>query len=325
MPGLQSLGMVAIGRNEGERLLRCFDSLPRSMRHVVYVDSGSSDDSVEQARRRGIDVIQLDMSRPFTAARARNAGLRRLCERWPGLLFAQFLDGDCALAPGWLEAAVRELESEPRLALVCGRRREIHPDASIYNRLADMEWNTPVGEVESSGGDALARIAALAEVGGYADGVMAGEEPEMCARLRARGWRIRRMDHEMTLHDAAMTRFGQWWRRSVRSGYGCAELAAMHPGMLARERRSSLLWGLAVPGAAALMAPAGGLGLILLLGYPALGVRILVRRRSRGDRLRDAALYANFCMLGKFPEVAGHAKYWWDRVRGRKGKLIEYK
>lgn len=325
-PGLGQVGVVAIGRNEGERLRRSLDALPAGVRHVVYVDSASTDDSVEQARRRGIEVLELDLSIPFTAARARNAGLGRLLERWPDLRFVQFVDGDCVLDPSWLDAALTEMEASPGLAMVCGRRRELHPDASVYNALCDMEWNTPVGDAESCGGDVLARVPALMEVGGYDGRVFAGEEPELCARLRARGWGIRRIDREMTRHDAAMTRFVQWWRRSRRSGQGFAQVGAIHPDLFRRERRSSVFWSLALPAASFALAPfTAGLGLALLLGYPVLWLRILQGRRARGDALRDAAIYASFCVLGKFPTALGIAGYWWGRLRGHGSRLIEYK
>jgi GT2 family glycosyltransferase len=324
--GLEEVGVVAIGRNEGDRLRRCLDALPAGMRRVVYVDSASTDDSVEQARRRGIEVLGLDMSIPFTAARARNAGLRRLRALWPDLRLVQFVDGDCALAAGWLEAAASEMASSPRLAMVCGRRREVDPGASIYNRLCDMEWDTPVGETGACGGDALARVAALQDVGGYDERLIAGEEPELCSRLRAGGWGVRRIDREMTLHDAAMSRFVQWWRRSLRSGHGFAEVNAMHPALYGRQKRSALAWGLVLPAAAAISAPVtGGAGLALLLAYPALWARILLHRRKRGDALADAALYAAFCVLGKFPELGGVARYEWNRSLGRRSRLIEYK
>lgn len=323
---LADVAVVAIGRNEGERLRRCLDSLPPAIRAVVYVDSGSTDGSVAAARGRGAEVVELDGTVPFTAARARNAGLRRVRERWPGIPLVQLLDGDCTLAPGWLEAAVGELSASPRAAVVCGRRREARPGASIYNRLCDMEWDTPVGEAESCGGDALARLAALAEVGDFDAGLIAGEEPELCARLRARGWGIRRIACEMTLHDAAMTRFGQWWRRAVRAGHAFAEVHARHPSLWGRQVRSSLLWGAALPGAAVVAGSlTGGVGLALLAAYPVLWWRILLRRRARGDSLPDAVLYAAFCIVSKGAELAGAARFHRNRARGTRSGLIEYK
>lgn len=323
---LRSVGLVAIGRNEGLRLVRCFESLPDGLRGVVYVDSDSTDDSVDQARRRGIEVVRLDMSVPFTAARARNAGLARLHALWPDLRFVQFLDGDCILAPGWLEAAVGEMESNSQLAVVCGRRREAHPEASIYNRLCDMEWRTPVGDTASCGGDAMALVAALLEVGGYDERIIAGEEPELCSRLRARGRGIRRIDQEMTLHDADMKRFGQWWRRSVRSGHGFAEIGEAHPDLYGRQKWSALTWGFFLPAAALLSAlVSGGLGLVLLLAYAGLWARIVIRRWRLGDGASEALLYGTFCVIGKFPEVTGVGRFQWNRFRGRRSRLIEYK
>lgn len=324
-PTAADVAVVAIGRNEGERLRRCFDALPAGCRRVVYVDSSSTDGSVELARGRGVGVVALDLSVPFTAARARNAGLRCVRERWPDVEYVLFLDGDCALAPGFVERALAEAAAHPDLAVVCGRRRELRPAASIYNALCDLEWDTPIGEALSSGGDALVRTAALVQAGSYDDRLIAGEEPELCARLRAAGWRIWRLDHEMTLHDAAMTRFGQWWRRSVRAGHAFAEVHALHPELWGREVRSLWCWGLGVPAAAILTAPwTGGAGLLLLGAYPALWARI-VARRARRDGWRLAALYATFCVIGKFSEAAGAFTFRWNRWRGDRTRLIEYK
>src|SRR5271154_4207050 len=95
---LQKIGAVVIGRNEGERLIRCFRSLRRYVDAVVYVDSGSTDGSVAAAKEAGAVVVDLDMSRPFTMARGRNAGLAKLREVYPDLGFVHFVDGDCELA-----------------------------------------------------------------------------------------------------------------------------------------------------------------------------------------------------------------------------------
>jgi len=325
-----SLGVVAIGRNEGQRLRRCLESVLGRAAVVVYVDSGSTDGSVALAEQLGAAVVELDRALPFTAARARNAGFARLRALAPETELVQFVDGDCEVVAGWLERAEREILSEPKLAVVCGRRRERHPEASIYNRLCDLEWDTPVGDAEACGGDALMRVAPLAAVGGYTDDLIAGEEPDLCLRLRQQGWRVRRLDAEMTLHDAAMKRFGQWWRRSLRAGHAFAEGAARHghepERHWVREARSNWLWGLALPAAAlGLAPPSAGLSLGLLAGHGLLVRRIYRRMRARGLSPADARLYAAFCVVGKLPQGLGQALYWSRRLTGRRGGLIEYK
>ena len=324
------VGVVAIGRNEGERLRRCLQSLAGRAAPVVYVDSGSTDGSVGLARQMGALVVALDTTIPFTAARSRNSGLARLCQAAPDVELVQFVDGDCQMADGWLQSAAAVLREEPALAVVCGRRRERFPHASIYNRLCDMEWNTPVGDTDACGGDALMRVAALKQVGGYDGTLIAGEEPDLCTRLRGCGWKIRRLDADMTLHDAAMTRFGQWWRRSVRAGHAYAEVAARHAGeperFWAREVRSNWLWGLALPACSLGLAPPTlGASLALFGGHALLALRVQRWMRGRGFSPTDARLYAAFCVLGKVPQALGQAKYWSKRVSGGQSRIIEYK
>ncbi|HZM01358.1 MAG TPA: glycosyltransferase, partial [Planctomycetota bacterium] len=252
MPGPPQsvVGFVVIGRNEGARLRRCLASL-EGAGPVAYVDSGSSDGSPDLARAAGALTAELDRSAPFTAARARNLGLQRLLAARPESEFVQFVDGDCELRPGWIEAGLAALRDRPDVAVACGRRRERFPEASVYNRLCDIEWDTPVGEAAACGGDALMRVAALASVGGYDPTMIAGEEPELCLRLRRRGWRILRLPAEMTWHDAAMTRWTQWWRRALREGHVTVEFLVRYgpdPGH-GRLRRalSALGWAAGPP------------------------------------------------------------------------------
>jgi glycosyltransferase involved in cell wall biosynthesis len=327
---LARVGVVAIGRNEGERLRRCLQSLDPASRPTVYVDSGSTDGSAEVAASFGAEVVPLDLSIPFTAARARNAGLDRLLKIAPGVELVQFIDGDCEVDPGWLPAATAALDAETDLVVVCGRRREKHPDASVYNRLCDLEWDTPIGDAQACGGDAIMRVAAVKAVGGYRDDLIAGEEPELCVRLRANGGRVRRLPAEMTFHDAAMTRFRQWWTRNVRAGHAFAEVSHLHArspfGIWKREARSNWVWGVVVPLLAIVPAPfTWGLSLLLLLGYPVLYWKIRRGRRARGDDARTARLYSTYCVLSKFPQAAGQVRFWRNRLFGRRNRLIEYK
>lgn len=318
----EQIGAVAIGRNEGERLIRCLTSLRGKIDHVVYVDSGSTDASVERAREMGIDVVELDLSIPFTAARARNAGRARLYQIAPDTEFIQFLDGDCELVEGWLEAALASFAAEPDLAVVCGRRRERFPEATLWNRIIDAEWDSPIGEARACGGDALIRRAAIDAVDGYREDLIAGEEPEMCYRMRQKGWRIRRIDAEMTLHDAAMTRIGQWWQRCKRAGHTWAEGVALHGHEPERYRtgelRRTLIWGAGLPVLALLGAVlVSPWALLLLLAWP-LQILRLTTRGMPWDR-------ATFLVFGKLPEVHGVFGYWLGRLSGRRRTLIEYK
>lgn len=321
MTGETDIAAVVIGRNEGARLIACLEALRGQVGRVIYVDSGSTDGSQQAATERGAEVVLLDTDQPFTAARARNRGLAELIESGQPLAYVQFLDGDCALQPGWIETARAFLDETPRAAVACGRRRERFPEASIYNRLIDAEWDTAVGRTRSCGGDALMRLTALAEVGGYNPDLIAGEEPELCVRLRARGWDIWRLDAEMTLHDAALSRFGQWWQRTRRGGYAFAQGVAMHGRPPERHcvpaLRRIILWGLALPLATVLGALITPYALLLLLAWP---LQVL-RLRLRGMPWHRAA----FLTLSKLPEAQGALTYWWRRLTRARARLIEYK
>ncbi len=313
-----AIAAVVIGRNEGERLTECLASLSGRVARIVYVDSGSTDGSIAAARAQGAEVVSLDLTRPFTAARARNAGLALLDAQQTPLV--QLLDGDCALREGWLDAAREFLTDHPDAAVVCGRRRERFPQASAYNRMADREWDTPVGPALACGGDAMMRLAAAQGLCGYREDLIAGEEPELCLRLRRAGWQVHRIDAEMTYHDAAMTRFAQWWTRSRRAGHAFAEGAALHGGPPDRhwvaETRRALIWGAVLPAIAVLGAVVTPWSLALLAALPAQIVR-LTRRMGF-----EAAF---FTVLGKFPEAQGVLSFHLNRILGRKRGLLEYR
>ncbi|WP_113910735.1 glycosyltransferase family 2 protein [Roseovarius dicentrarchi] len=307
---------VVIGRNEGARLIACLASLDGQVRRIIYVDSGSTDGSIDAARRMGAQVVTLDTCQPFTAARARNAGLAQT-----GAPFVQFVDGDCRVQPGWIAAACAHLKAHPDLAVVCGRRREIAPEASIYNRLCDIEWDTPIGAARACGGDAMMRRAPVQDAGGFTDTLIAGEEPDLCLRLRAAGWGIWRLDAEMTLHDANITRFSEWWRRSRRAGYAYAEGAARYGAPPERhwvaQLRRALIWGMGAPVLIVLLALIWWPAAALLLIYPAQVIRLWRRSGDCG--------WALFTVLGKFAEAGGALRYYMRRMRGGRARLIEYK
>jgi GT2 family glycosyltransferase len=133
------VGVVVIGRNEGDRLSRCLDVLVDWDGPVVYVDSASKDGSVERARNSNAHVLELDANKPLSASRGRNAGFEYLATGHPSLRYVQFIDGDCEIEADWLEHAAAALDEHPEWAIVCGRLHEHEPHASIYNRLCDLE------------------------------------------------------------------------------------------------------------------------------------------------------------------------------------------
>jgi len=329
------VALVLIGRNEGERFRQCLDSLPAGTAVVVYVDSGSTDGSVALARARGVEVVELDLARPFTAARARNAGFERALACAPDARAVQFVDGDCALVPGWLEAALEALDADPRRAAVCGWRRERHPDASLYNKLCDLEWLAPplddVGEF-GFGGDVLIRADAFRAAGGYAEDLIAGEDPELSARLRGAGHAVVRIDVAMTRHDAAIHHLRAYWIRSKRGGHAVAEVAERHreTRLFARHLRSIAIWGALLPAAAvvALVLP-GFSGAPVLLAIAALfGLQVARIARSQEPARftqRDALLWAACCLLSQPAKALGALQYLGSRLRGRRQRLIEYK
>jgi glycosyltransferase involved in cell wall biosynthesis len=330
MIALDNVGAVVIGRNEGARLEKCLRSLIGRVEAVVYVDSGSSDGSCDLASRLGAEVVALDMLRPFTAARARNEGLAKLRSLKPDVEYVQFVDGDCEVVEDWIVRAQGMMARDDSLGVVCGRRRERYPGASVYNQLCDLEWDTLIGYAKSCGGDAMFRVTAFEKAGGFDARLIAGEEPELCLRLRDVGWNVLRIDAEMTLHDAAMTEFGQWWRRAVRGGHACAEGAWMHGKSqeLFNVRRIARIvwWGLVLPLATVVLTMSASLWCALLpLLYVAPFLRARGEQRRRGRSSRVATLYGFYSTLDKFPSLIGAWLFLFGKLTHRQSGLIEYK
>jgi GT2 family glycosyltransferase len=229
-----------------------------------------------------------------------------------------------------LLAAAEALRQQPALAIVCGRLREHRPEASVFNRLCDMEWNTPAGPMNYCGGIFMTCRAAFEQVGGFDANVPAGEEPELCVRLRNHGWTLERLGRAMAWHDADMHHFRQWWKRNLRAGVGYAQGYRLHGrGPLrhwAKEHRSNWIWGLVIPlFAVGLAWPTFGLSLLWFGLYPVQAWRVArLRRRTHEDPSGHCWLYAAFTVLGKLPTMLGQAKYWLSHVCGVRSPLIEH-
>ncbi len=214
------ISFVVIGKNEGKMLGKCLESLkaadyPRHLAEVtevIYVDSRSTDRSVEIAREHGATVHLLSAGRT-SSARARNAGLQ-LCQ---GDL-VQFLDADMVLAKDWLQRAVPILLEEGVIG-VAGRIDDYQRKPSWYDRVhtAQQMFHRPeIGGMGSGGG--LFRAEEFRKLGGYNDKMPFGEEAELGEYLRSSGRGILRIVDLMAYHDYGFDTFRAYCRRLVRDG-----------------------------------------------------------------------------------------------------------
>jgi len=331
---MSRVGVVTIGRNEGERLIQCLDSLVAQRSQtlpIVYVDSGSTDGSQAAAEARGVDVVALDLSIPFTAARARNAGFDHLRQNYPDLDYIQFFDGDCEVLPGWIAAAAAVMDQHVDVVAVCGWRRERYPERSPYNRICDVEWHMgAIGEITCFGGDVMIRASALASVGGYNPGVVAAEDDELGVRLRQTGGRLVRIDRHSTIHDADIHSVGQWWQRAKRCGYAYAQVSSMHGRSpeykFVKEVKRSLLWGAIIPLISLILTiPTYGLSLLVFGRYPLTAVKTIQGTKKRGFSWADSIPWGISCALSSFPEAFGVVKFYLTRLSKRQHEIIEYK
>lgn len=276
----------------------------------------------------GIAVHELDPQLPFSAARARKEGVAVLIGTNPSIEYIQFLDADCTLESDWIARAAEELDNDRHVAVVCGELHEVAPHRSIYNKINSLQWKASPGETASCGGVFMIRRSAYSEVGGFNASLLTGEEPELCARIRASGYAVIRVRFAMASHDSDMLHFKDWWKRAVWGGYGDALEHHVLGGEVTtqrrRETRSNLLWGALVP-ALGLLTLGGvlwsrwfSLGVAaLLLAYTALWAKVVGYRIKKGDTRGDSGAYAVFCVIRKVPLAVGFLQYWLGTHRRR--------
>lgn len=328
-----ALSVVIIGRDEGARLARCLASVAAmdpvgGPIEIIYVDSGSTDASVETAIDTGATVLHVTPERP-SAAVGRNAGWR--AARAP---FVLFLDGDTIVAPDFAAKSM-PLFQDCSIAIVWGHRRELNPAASIYTRVLDLDWIYPPGPSDFCGGDALVRRSVLEQVGGFDPRLIAGEEPEMCRRIRALGCVIMHIDRPMTQHDLAISRFSQYWRRATRAGYAYAEVSARFRNtespLWLRESRRNLCHA----GAMAALLIGGPLFSIVfrsplpilfaLAAILLLVLRTAIRARWKCASFPARILYGVHSHFQQLPILLGQLKFRRHRRSATGAGLIEYK
>lgn len=330
---IPALSIVVIGRNEGDRLVRCLHSArrmigPEGGTEILYVDSESEDGSRETAAALGVEVLSIPPGRRSAAA-ARNVGWR--AARAP---LVMFLDGDTVVDPLFVVDSLHYFR-DPTVAIVWGHRRESAPSASLYNRVLDLDWMYPTGWSEFCGGDALVRRDVLEKVDGFDEALVGGEEPEMCRRIRGLGLGILHVDRPMTLHDLAITRWSQYWRRAERAGFAYAAVSERFADTKqplwkdvaqANVVHAGVLLGVA---AAALLASVASLSLLPLAAaitfYAALVLRSAFRARWKSDSALTLLLYGVHSHLQQIPIFVGQWTHRREKSGGGVSRLVWYK
>ena len=322
---MEEIGIVIIGRNEGDRLRASLDSALTTKFTVVYIDSGSNDSSIQIARAKNIPTLELQNNEPFTAARARNSGFKFIKELYPNIKYVQFLDGDCQLIEGWIPQGVSYLKKHWEIAIVTGDLHEMEAKETIYNNLCELEWRKDPGEIKACGGNFLIKSEPFQKLGGFKSNIIAAEEEEFCSRLRREGWKIYHLCHPMAIHNASMHHISEWFHRSVRTGYAFAQSLYENIEPHTKEYYSTLFWGLLFPiGVVLCWYVYGSHALDLLFLYPVLAFKIYWKKRKTWTE-RESIIYSIFCVIGKFPNVIGLLKYHLDRLRGKFRGTMDYK
>jgi len=306
-----AISCVVIGVNVQKTIRSSLEAVKKSdypkPLEIIYVDGGSSDNSVEIVRQvGGIKVIELRLDNP-TPGKGRNAGWRAASNEW-----IQFLDGDAFIDPLWLRKAAENIDDTT--AIVFGRRQEIFPRKNWYHLAAEIGW---MHESERSiGGDILCRRKSLEETGGYVDFLVGGADPELGIRIRKAGWKIKKLKEPMCFHDIAAKNFARYWRRSMRVGR-----AYIEAGVLMAKRgekdwvfralkislKICLLLGLLVC-ALALKEHLFFFTLVFAVNFFPV-TKTFYFMRTLGIPFREALIYALHCSVVIWPQFFGILSY----------------
>jgi acetyltransferase-like isoleucine patch superfamily enzyme len=180
----------------------------------------------------------------------------------------------------------------------------------------------------------LVRRDALAQVDGFDPNLKAGEEPEMCSRLRATGWVIEHIDEPMTGHDLAIRTWKAYWLRAKRSGMAYAEIAhkMQKKGdlMWQNEAKRDLVHGsiyLASPLIlAALYALSPLIPLIAAVLFFTLLIRTALRSAWKAPTNHMLCMqYAVHVHLQKIPSLFGQLAWRLNHRRGGATQWVDYK
>lgn len=236
MTNYPQIDVVVIGLNVQQFLSHSLQSVidsnyPKDKLNILYVDSSSSDNSVDIANNfKEVKTLFLGDTSP-SSAKARNMGFV-----YGNAEYVQFLDADSCLKKNWLKLAVNTIQQKD-IGAVLGILQERYPQKNIFHKIAAMEWNiskglngfsNATGLTSSFGGNVLVRRSAVKNAGLYNTKLLAGEDPELSYRMRRVGWKIIKINTIMASHDIATDNWNQYLKRAMRSGWAYFSISRMY-------------------------------------------------------------------------------------------------
>ena len=225
---LPGVSIVVIGRNEEKNLSECFRSIltidyPSEKLEVIYVDTGSSDKSMDIARKFNVRVVEEHSEFP-TPGLARNRGIREAKND-----IIHFVDGDMTLDKEYLKNAIGIL-GKNNIACVIGNVSERRAHSSFFARVLSHPWRSrKTGFINAPGAGGTFLRTVLTELGGYHHGIRYGEETELGFRILKAGYKIYMIDHEMGTHDYDINSFFDLFKQSIMMGKSFGNVLVLPP------------------------------------------------------------------------------------------------
>jgi len=221
--------------NAADFLALCLEALlaqSPAADEILVIDDGSRDASAEIASKYpSVTLIRHETNRGLAAAR--NTGMRAARNE-----LVASIDADCVADPDWLVQLLDSLQ-DPSVAGVGGKLIEgVQKNTADRWRAVHMPQNWGDAPVRNPrvvfGSNNLFRKSAILAIGGYNESMRTnGEDVDLCARLREKGWNLLYVPAAVATHlrhdttRSILDTYWRWWRFGVNAYAGGARLRSV--------------------------------------------------------------------------------------------------